>query len=522
MPNPVPISPLASSDVPTPCSSKTAADSRVPALRREALNSAEIRNGGRHVVYWMTAYRRPAWNFALDRAVELAAAHSVPLIVLEALRCDYRWASDRLHAFVLAGMRDQRKAFAKSPVGYHAYVEPEEGAGRGLLAALAKDACAVITDAFPSFFVPRMQAVAAKQLARLKIPLERVDSAGLFPMAATDRIFPSAHTFRRQLQKDLAPHLGDFPDKAPLRRAAHLPPAELPAKVVERWDQAPDELLGGDRSALAKLPIDHGVSVSGVLPGGFQAARRRLAKFLEHGLPRYHQDRNQPDSDVASGLSPYLHFGHISSHEIFAALARDRGWNRSRISKRVTGSREGWWGLDPAAEGFLDQLVTWRELGFNMTSKRDDYDQFESLPNFARTTLDEHRKDPRPFLYSFSEFDQARTHDELWNAAQRELVATGRMHNYLRMLWGKKILEWTPDPETALKVMIELNNRYALDGRNPSSYSGIFWCLGRYDRAWGPEREVFGKIRFMSSDSTRRKLRLAGYLGRYGEAGLFG
>ncbi len=173
-------------------------------------------------------------------------------------------------------------------------------------------------------------------------------------------------------------------------------------------------------------------------------------------------------------------------------------------------------GASSAAEAFLDELVTWRELGYNMCAHRDDYNQYESLPDWARTTLEKHARDRRQRIYSLRQLERSETYDPLWNAAQRQLVREGRMHNYLRMLWGKKILEWTPSPREALAVMLELNNKYAVDGRDPNSYSGIFWCLGRYDRPWGPERKIFGKVRYMSSENTARKLSVAGYLERYG------
>ena len=163
-------------------------------------------------------------------------------------------------------------------------------------------------------------------------------------------------------------------------------------------------------------------------------------------------------------------------------------------------------GATCARGGLLGSLITWRELGHNFAAARDDITQFESLPAWARASLEAHEQDERPYLYSLKAFEAAQTHDEIWNAAQRELVTTGRMQNYLRMLWGKKILHWSPSPRAALQVMIELNDRYALDGRDPNSYSGIFWVLGRYDRAWGPERPVFGKIRYMTCASTRRKI----------------
>jgi deoxyribodipyrimidine photolyase len=172
-------------------------------------------------------------------------------------------------------------------------------------------------------------------------------------------------------------------------------------------------------------------------------------------------------------------------------------------------------GMSPAAEAFLDQITTWRELGFNFCHSRKDYDQFESLPMWAQRTLNEHASDPRPFTYSLEEFAGAQTHDSIWNAAQTQLLVEGRIHNYLRMLWGKKILEWTRSPQEALQVMIELNNRYALDGRYPNSYSGIFWCLGRYDHPWGPVRPIFGTVRYMNSASTARKFNVKEYLRKY-------
>ncbi|MCA9556669.1 MAG: deoxyribodipyrimidine photolyase, partial [Myxococcales bacterium] len=223
-----------------------------------------------------------------------------------------------------------------------------------------------------------------------------------------------------------------------------------------------------------------------------------------------------PDDDVSSGLSPWLHFGHVSVHRVFRDLAAREGWTPDRLGPGSSGAKEGWWGMSPSVESFLDELVTWRELGFNMCSQDPGYDRFESLPPWARQTMAEHAADPRPQRYDLATMEAARTHDDIWNAAQRELVLEGRMHNYLRMLWGKRIYEWSATPQDALQTMIHLNNKYAVDGRDPNSYSGIFWVLGRYDRAWGPERPIFGKLRYMSSENTRKKLHLEGYLRRFG------
>jgi deoxyribodipyrimidine photo-lyase len=218
--------------------------------------------------------------------------------------------------------------------------------------------------------------------------------------------------------------------------------------------------------------VDRSVAPVADIKGGTGAARERLRMFLS-------SDRS------SSRLSPYLHFGHISAHEVFCEVRQTR--------------RKG--------EHVLDELVTWRELGFNMCAHVAGYDRYESLPQWSRNTLAKHANDLRPILYSPDQLEKASTHDFVWNSAQVQLLTQGRIENRLRMLWGKKIVEWSSSPQEALEVMIHLNNKYALDGRDPNSYTGIFWILGRYDRPWGPERPIFGLVRYMSSHNTARKLR---------------
>lgn len=472
-------------------------------IRVRSLNGIdpkEPRRGAAHVLYWMTAFRRTRANFALERAIDWARERRLPLVVLEALRCGHRWASERTHAFLLDGMRANAARFANAGVLHIPYVEREAGEGRGLLEALARRAAVVVTDDWPCFFVPRMAAAAA---ARLPIPVEAVDSNGLLPMRAADKVFPSAYAFRRFLQRSLREALGATPRPDPLARL-DLPRAAAPRL---RWPVGLDVDLGA-------LPIDHAVAPA-PLAGGEPAARARLRAFLDRKLARYPEERSDPDADGGSGLSPYLHFGHLSPHTVFAELARREGFDRDRLPARALGRREGFWGMRAAAEAFLDELVTWRELGFNFCSKREDYDEYESLPAWARATLDAHARDRRPRLYGLAAFEAAETHDPLWNAAQRQLRREGRIHNYLRMLWGKKILEWSESPREALRILIELNNRHALDGRDPNSYSGIFWTLGRYDRPWAPERPIFGVVRWMSSENTARKWHVKEYLKRH-------
>jgi deoxyribodipyrimidine photo-lyase len=461
----------------------------------------------------MIAFRRTTWNFSLQRAVQWAEQLKKPLVIFEPLRIGYRWASDRLHRFVQDGMADNLRRLGRlrtRGVLYYPYVEPVEDRGKGLLASLGEHACVVVTDESPSFFLPRMVQAAARRLA---VRLEQVDSNGLLPVRVAERFFSTALSFRRFLQNELRPHLDASPRPDPLAGVKLPPLPSLAAAIPRRWPPASAALLGDPRK-LDRLAIDHSVQPVDYR-GGSSVARAELRHFLDRKLAGYTERANHPDDDARSGLSPYLHFGHLSSHEVFHELARRENWSPAELSPKTRGGREGWWGMSPPAEAFLDQFVTWRELGYNMSSQRDDYDRFESLPEWAKATLTEHVSDPRPHIYTPDEFEAGRTHDALWNAAQTQLVREGRIHNYLRMLWGKKILEWTACPRDALDVMIELNNKYAVDGRDPNSYSGIFWVLGRYDRPWGPERPIFGKVRYMTSESTQRKLRVRGYLDRY-------
>lgn len=434
---------------------------KAPPIRVRAANDAPVSESGTFVLYWMIAARRARDNFALDRAIDWARELGKPLLVFEPLRIGHRWASERHHQFVIDGMEDNAAAFSRSPVSYYPYVEPEDGAGKGLLESLAAKAAVIVTDEWPCFFLPKMVAAAAK---KVKVRLEQVDSNGLLPLHAPDRLFVFAHSFRTYLRKNLEKY-PEQPKQKPLARLDLPRLNELPAAVTKRWPLYNGEFpaIGGVRRVSTK--------------GGSAAAEQTLKTFLRDG-PEH------------SGLSPYLHYGHISAHHV-ARAAEGR-------------------------EKFLDELITWREIGFNFCLKRRDYDRYTSLPDWAQQTLDDHRDDPRLHLYSFEQFERAETHDRLWNAAQRELLEEGGIQNYLRMLWGKKILEWSETPEKALATMIELNNKYALDGRDPNSYSGIFWVLGRYDRPW-PERKVFGKVRSMSSERTEKKLDLGDYLARYGD-----
>ncbi|HEY7497963.1 MAG TPA: hypothetical protein VH740_05610 [Vicinamibacterales bacterium] len=481
--------------------------------RIRTLNDRPAHHSGQYVVYWMTSARRLGWNFGLQRAVDLALEHRRPLVILEALRCDYPGANDRLHRFVIDGMASNAREASRTRARYYPYIEPAIGHGSKLLATLAVDACVVVTDWYPAFFLPRMATAAARQV---DVRLEAVDSNGLIPLAAHGREFTAARFYRAFVQRTLRDYVLDVPEIAPLRRLAKGPRLRsLPSSVKTNWPAASDRLLRNPTRALADLPIDHSIAPVAAR-GGTRAARRALYDFIGAKLSRYAMDRNHPDADGTSRLSPYLHFGHLSAHEVFAAVMTRERWTTRRLGKRGGGVREGWWGVSPSADAFLDQLVVWRELAFNACEYNPDHANYDSLPQWARATLAEHRADPRPYLYDLDALESARTHDVVWNAAQRQLVAEGWFHGYLRMLWGKRILEWSPDAETALERMRSLMDRYALDGRDPNSYAGYMWVLGRYDRPW-PERPIFGTVRAMTSESALRKLRIKAFLAKWRE-----
>lgn len=482
-----------------------------PESRIQLLKDAPIRSDGEFVLYWMTAARRTHYNFGLQHAIAGAAALRKPIVVVESLPCGSGWDSDRHHQFMLDGMADNARRLARPSVAYHPYLESKRGAAVALVAALADRACAVVLDYFPQtdWLQPSHQ-VAARGRRRV----EAVDSNGLLPLSASGKAFSTAYSFRRFLQSELPLHLPEGPRPDPLSRLSLPRIAGLPGKLLRKWPPVRFDDGRPPSESFGALPINHSVPPVS-MRGGAAAARRVLSRFLRTRLSGYQERRNHPDDDATSNLSAYLHFGHISPHEIFRGVMEAEGWSLGDLSHRADGRRSGWWRAGEDAEAFLDQLITWRELGFNFCSRRDDYDRYHSLPAWAQATLEAHSRDFKPHLYSLDDLQAAHTHDRVWNAAQRQLAAEGRLHNYLRMVWGKKILEWSPSPQEALAAMIELNNKYALDGRDPNSYTGIFWVLGRYDRPWGPERPIFGKIRYMSSENTARKVRLRKYLEKF-------
>ena len=483
----------------------------VPFSRIRVLKNLSAAGGRQYVLYWMITARRVRANFALQRAVELANQLDLPLIILEALRCDYPWANDRFHTFVVEGMAANAKAAAKSRALYYPYVEPRAGDARGLLVGFSARAAAIVTDWYPGFFIPHMLDAAAR---RIESRLEAVDSNGLIPLADHGRAFPTARGYRAFVQRTLREHLQNFPDAEPLselsRAAAQR---DVPPEISARWPAVDLKALRTLRQFVGELPVDHRVGAV-AMHGGYDRATAQLHQFINTRLRRYGDDSNHPDLDATSHLSPYLHFGHISAHEVFSAVMTAERWTSRKLSKGARGARNEWWGTSPSAEVFLDQIVVWRELAYNGAHYTQDYGSYATLPAWARQTLERHQSDRRPHIYDIETLDSAATHDSIWNAAMHQLKRDGWFHGYMRMLWGKKILEWSGTPATALAVMEQLMNRYSLDGRDPVSYASYAWVLGLYDRPW-PERAIFGVVRSMTSESAKRKLKLRNYLSTY-------
>jgi deoxyribodipyrimidine photo-lyase len=322
-------------------------------------------------------------------------------------------------------MAEKLKSFAAgSAASYYPYVEESVGAGKGLIGSLGKLACVIVTDDFPCFFLPQMIRSAAKLSA---CRFEAVDSNGLLPLRAASKAFATAFSFRSFLQKNLPQYLAQSPNRNPFARL-NLPSLKsLPAKIINKWPPTSTATLAG-RDLAARLPIRHEIGTV-ALRGGELAARAALRKFLSERLGKYLEFRNEPEAKATSGLSPYLHFGHISSHQIFHELMNHENWSEEKLALRSNGSRAGWWNTSASAEAFLDQFVTWRELGFNFSSHRDDDSHISSLPDWTLKTLAKHARDERVHIYSLEQFAEARTHDPLWNAAQRQLVKEGRIHN---------------------------------------------------------------------------------------------
>jgi deoxyribodipyrimidine photo-lyase len=476
------------------------------AARVRQVNDRGESRGGDYVLYWMQIARRLDHNHALDHALAQAGRLGKPLVVYEGLRLDYPWASLRLHRFILEGMRENAAAAARLGLNYWPWVERKVGEGRGLLAGLAARAALVVTDDFPCFIVPGQTAALA---GRAEVAVMAVDAGSVVPLSRLGATVSAAAHLRPRIHRAFAAaweHRAAARPRVPASAARTVAPPFEPAALADL-----DALID-------TLPVDRSVCPVAQTPGGGSAARDRLAAFIAHRLRGVAARRSHPAPPAEarqSGLSPYLHFGHLAIEEVVERVLLSTGaWSPATLNAHAVGRREDFFCRDADVNSFLDEALTWRDLGLHWhRERRADTASLESaLPAWARATLGAHAADRRAHTYTPAEWEAGATHDPLWNAAQRELMATGTIHNYLRMLWGKKVIEWSRTPQEAYMTLVHLNNKYALDGRDPSSYTGILWCFGLFDRPWAPERPVLGTVRYMSSENTARKFKLGPYL----------
>lgn len=437
--------------------------------------------GSGPVVYWMSREQRLKDNWALLYAAERARARNVPLLVLFALSNGFPEATMRSYGFLLKGL-EELASIAKEK-GIPFFLEEGDPCETVPEFVARVRAGEVVCDMNP-MRVPRGWKTSVAK--KISIPLFEVDAHNIIPVwVASEKLEFAARTIRPKIHRLLPEYLVPFP-------ALRLPEATWAKPVpVIHWKKVQE-----------RLEVDRSVSEVEGFVSGETAAHSVLKDFLKHRLAGYAVARNNPNVDGQSNLSPYLHFGQISAQ---------------RVALEVKGSGA------PMAdrEVFLEELIVRRELSDNYCFYNPAYDSFEGFPAWAKKTLSEHADDPREYLYTKRQFETAKTHDPLWNAAQREMVQTGKMHGYMRMYWAKKILEWSKSPEEAMKIAVYLNDRYELDGRDPNGYVGCAWSIGGvHDRPWF-NRAVFGAIRFMSESGMKKKFDVDAYISHVYKPKLF-
>ncbi len=438
-----------------------------------------MREDASYVLYWSQMNRRVDSNHALEYAIQLANQLGLPILFYEGLTCTYHYANDRLHTFILQGVPETHKRLAARGIGYVFYLRRRKSDANDVLYRLAERAAVVVTDDYPTFIAAAHN---SRVPGKIGVAYYAVDSSCIVPMSRYEKREYAAYTIRPKIRKMLPEYL------RPLERTAAL--VHWREKALDFHTVVTDANIA---DLVASCEIDHSVPPSTTYDGGRLAAEKLLTHFLENSLRRYDEGRNEPSNHATSHLSPYLHFGQISSLEI-ALRVKDYAAEH-----------------ELNADAFLEELIVRRELAFNFTRWAADPESLDVLPDWVKATMRQHAGDARDPLYSREQLERAQTYDELWNATQKELLLRGKIHGYYRMYWGKKIIEWTATYEEALAAMIYLHDRYALDGRDPNTYTNILWCFGLHDRPWGT-RAIFGSLRYMSLGGMQRKTRVPAYI----------
>ncbi len=452
----------------------------VQADRIQFLNDEDVCRG-QYVLYWMQRAQRSTYNHALEFAIREANTRGLPLVAVFGLTQRFPEGNTRSYAFMLEGLRETRRALRRRGIRLIIALKPPVDAVR----ELSGDAALVVVDRGYLQIERRWRERVAEGLA---CRLVQVESDVVVPVeTVSDKEEYAAYTIRPRIQK----HLDEF--------LMELEETDLERESLNGCTDRVGEIGGDDidleniEALLQRLRLNRSADAVDAFRGGPEQAQALLDDFIANKLDDYAQGRNHPDRDVISHMSPYLHFGQISPVQVALRVKHAEGV------------------ADENRDAYLEELIVRRELSMNFCHFNPDYDTLACLPDWALDTLDAHAADRRENVYSSDELERGRTHDPYWNAAQREMVVTGKMHGYMRMYWGKKILEWTPEPEEAFSTALALNNRYELDGRDPNGYAGVAWCFGKHDRAWA-EREVYGKVRYMSAGGLERKFDMDAYV----------
>jgi deoxyribodipyrimidine photo-lyase len=433
------------------------------------LNNNDLTTGD-FVLYWLQASQRVLYNHALEYSARKANELRKPLVVYFGLTDDFPEANARHYYFMLEGLKEveaQLKDLGIRMVILHC--SPEAGAIK-----LSDEACLVVTDRGYLKIQKNWRTLVASNIS---CPLVQVETDVVVPIEeVSNKEEFAAKTIRPKISRLLDKYL--------------IPLDQTTLKIKSTALDFNEFNIENIDNAIASLNIDKSLKRSSFYLGGPNEAEKTLQEFLANKLAQFNEFRNHPEQDFLSNLSPYLHFGQISPLYIALQVKQHGG---------------------PGVEEYLEELIVRRELSMNFVNFNNDYDSFNGLPTWAKRTLDEHKKDKREYSYTLNDLEKSKTHDAYWNAAQNEMVITGKMHGYMRMYWGKKILEWSETPEEAYERALYLNNKYELDGRDPNGFTGVAWCFGKHDRPW-TERKIFGKVRYMNDKGLERKFDMKQYL----------
>ncbi len=435
----------------------------------------------RYVLYWMQQAQRESFNHALEFAVLQANRLKLPLLVLFGLTDAFPEANARHYAFLLQGLAETQKALASRGIRF--LLRHEEPVAATL--HYAKHAALIVCDRG----YLRIQRQWRSQIAKHSpVRVEQVESDAVVPAdIASDKEEFAARTLRPKITEHIRAYLTPV-ERVPLHHSSLNLPISDPLEID----------LSNPAKALLKLKINHAIAPVTAFKGGYSHAAKLLTAFINRKLPHYAILRNEPDKDYVSHMSPYLHFGQISPVEVASKI--------QKAATAVAGAAG-----DENSDAYIEELIVRRELSINFVLHNPHYDTYECLSPWSAQTLANHESDRRPHLYTRARFENAQTHDPYWNAAQREMVHTGKMHNYMRMYWGKKIIEWSATPQEAFATALTLNNTYNLDGRDPNSFAGVAWCFGKHDRPW-TRRPIFGTVRYMNAAGLERKFDIDAYV----------